>query len=102
MAGTHEPTHYADSGFLFDDFHAGDHADTLELELSAAVPSHALHFALDPDHGDAALPASDAPTTLASSGWLTVRVPRGPPATHPTRPAEFSPPLRGPPAHSLA
>lgn len=96
----HEPTHYADSGFLFGESHAQDHGDNLELELAAAVPSAQIPFADVSD--DAALPTHDHSPILATSGWMTVRTPRGPPAVHATRPADFAPPLRGPPSYSLA
>ena len=94
----HEPTHYADSGLLFGESHAHDAGDNLELELAAAVPSSAqIPFAAVSD--DSVLPAPDAVHVPARSGWMTVR---GPPAAHATRPANFAPPLRGPPSISLA
>lgn len=96
----HEAPHYADAGFLFGEFHAGDHPDTLELELSAALSGAKFQFDLAAD--DPALPVADDLRLVASSGWLTVRAPRGPPGAHETRPAHFAPPLRGPPSNSLA
>jgi len=96
----HEAPHYADAGFLFGEFHAGDHPDNLELELSAAVSPAKFQFDLTGD--DPALPVVDELNLVASSGWLTVRAPRGPPENHETRPSRFAPPLRGPPSHSLA
>lgn len=95
----HEPTHYADSGFLFGEFHAQDHGDNLELDLTAAVPIVQIPFDVS---DDPALPASDRSPAPAATGWMTVRTPRGPPAAHDTRPANFAPPLRGPPSISLA
>lgn len=96
----HEAPHYADAGFLFGEFHTGDDADHLELELSAAVSG--AKFALDLGDDDPALAVAGDLSTVASSGWLTVRVPRGPPDAHETRPSHFAPPLRGPPSNSLA
>jgi hypothetical protein len=96
----HEAPHYADAGFLFGEFHAGDHPDNLELELSSALPSAKFQFDLSLD--DPALPESRQLNPVASSGWLTVRAPRGPPEAHEARPDHFAPPLRGPPSHSLA
>ena len=95
----HEPTHYADSGFLFGEFHAQDHGDNLELDLTAAVPIVQIPFDVS---DDPALPASDRSPAPAATGWMTVRTPRGPPAAPDTRPANFAPPLRGPPSISLA
>lgn len=96
----HEAPHYADAGFLFGEFHAGDHADHLELELSAALSPAKLTIALSSD--EPALPTTAELHPVAASGWLSVRIPRGPPDAHETRPAHFAPPLRGPPTHSLA
>jgi len=95
----HEPAHYADSGLLFGEFHAGDHADNLELNLVAAIP--AIKLTLDGSDG-LVLPTMDRTFVPAIAGWMTIRVPRGPPAGPETRPAYFVPPLRGPPSHSLA
>lgn len=95
----HEPTHYADSGFLLGEFHAQDHGDNVELDLVAVVQS----VQIPPDVADdPALPVSDFSPAPAATGWMTVRTPRGPPAVHVTRPANFAPPLRGPPSNSLA
>ncbi len=96
----HEAPHYADAGFLFGEIHAADHSDNLELELSAALSP--AKFQLDLNADEPALPAADIADHVASSGWLTVRVPRGPPDAHETRPPHFAPPLRGPPSNSLA
>jgi hypothetical protein len=96
----HEPTHYADSGFVFGESHAQDHGDNLELELATAIPGARIPFFEVGD--DRALPSSVASSMPATSGWMTVRTPRGPPAPHATRPPDFAPPLRGPPSNSLA
>ena len=95
----HEPTHYADSGFLFGESHAGDHGDNLELDLASAIPVVQIPF----DAADApALPTADQTFAPAAAGWMTVRTPRGPPAVREARPPHFAPPLRGPPSNSLA
>lgn len=96
----HEAPHYADAGFLFGESHAGDHADHLELELSAALSP--TKFPLDLGVDEPALPTSTGLNVVAASGWLSDRVPRGPPVAHETRPAHFAPPLRGPPLNFLA
>jgi hypothetical protein len=96
----HETPHFADVGFLFGEFHADDHPDNLELELSAAVSAAKFQIELSGD--DPALPVADELNLAASSGWLTVGAPRGPPEVHETRSARFAPPLRGPPSFSLA
>jgi hypothetical protein len=85
---------------LFGEEHANDHPDHLEVELtSVGFPGQYL----DPD-GDTA-PALIGPDRLdptSSAGWLSVRIPRGPPVLHPARPAFFTPAPRGPPMNSLA
>lgn len=94
----HAGTHYADNGFLFGDFHVEDDGDDTEMEIvTLATPS--VHF----DLGDltAAIPASPVLVTTATR-LLTVIAPRGPPASLPSHPPHFAPPLRGPPSHSLA
>lgn len=97
----HQPTHYADNGFFFGEVHAYDHSDNLELDLAAAVASSQIPLPLD-SSDDPTLPASDRSLVPAATGWMTVRVPRGPPAAHASRPTHFAPPLRGPPSNSLA
>ncbi|MGQ0696920.1 MAG: hypothetical protein ACT4PZ_01635 [Panacagrimonas sp.] len=96
----HQPTHYADSGFFFGESHADDHSDNLELELTATVASSQIQIPLD-SSDDPALPDSDR-SLVAAAGWMTVRVPRGPPAARDSRPTHFAPPPRGPPSRSLA
>lgn len=95
----HEAPHYADAGFLFGEFHAGDHPDNLELELSASPPT--AKFLLDLSADEPALRPADIAGGVAASGWRTVGVPRGPPDQHASRPFRFVPPLRGPPSISL-
>ncbi len=95
-----EAPHYADAGFLFGEIHVDDHPDNLELELSATLSP--AKFQLDLSADEPTLCATDIADSVAPSGWLTVRAPRGPPNTHETRPPHFAPPLRGPPSISLA
>lgn len=95
----HEATHYADSGFVFGESHAGDDADNLELDLASAIPVAQIPFdsSVDP-----VLPTTNQTFVPTASGWMTVRTPRGPPAAREIRPVHFAPPLRGPPSPSLA
>ena len=100
LGHVHEKPHYADIGLVFGEAHSDDHPDNLEVDLSAtALPAKVFVSSLD----DLVVfqPAElSVPTPV--SGWLTVRVPRGPPVLHPSRPDFFTPALRGPPLHSLA
>jgi len=95
----HEQAHVADSGLLFGEVHKQDHKDNVELKAPAVVAS--AQFFLDASD-DPVLPAADLSPTPLTSGWMTVRTSRGPPAARETRPAYFVPPLRGPPTYSLA
>lgn len=94
----HETPHLADGGFFFGEFHANDHQDNQESNLSA-VQTASKFTVSEPDL--VAPPPVDRLTVAQTSGWLTVQSARGPPATHPRSPEHFTPPLRGPP-HSLA
>lgn len=93
----HEAPHFADSGLIFGESHDADHADDREVDLALATIASKVQLTADD-------PALVAPTNLALSGsigWLTARTVRGPPLATVTRPDYFSPPLRGPPSHSL-
>lgn len=94
----HEAPHLADGGFFFGEFHAYDHQDNQESDLSATLT--ASKFTVS-DADPIGPPPVDRLTIAQTSGWLTVQSSRGPPVAHPRSPEHFAPPLRGPP-HSLA
>jgi hypothetical protein len=96
----HDAPHYADSGFLFSEFHEGDHADHLELGLSAVLSPTKRWRVLERDQ--TALSGFSEVHPLDALGWRTVHIPRAMLAVRTVRPPYFAPPLRGPPTFSLA
>lgn len=97
----HEEPHVADLGLLFGESHQGDHADNQELEISAASVPAKLGSVLGSGL-DLSTPPTERFQVAAATGWLTTRVPRGPPIANPPRPDFFKPAPRGPPSNSFA
>lgn len=95
----HAGSHLADNGFLFGDYHAQDDGDDQDVDVVAAIAQ--AQFQLDFSDLVAPIPAIPALPATAQQ-LLTVIAPRGPPSAQPAVPPHFAPPLRGPPADSLA
>lgn len=95
----HAGSHFADNGFLFGDYHTQDDGDDQEVEVAVGVAPAQLQL----DFNDLTAPIPAAPVVLSNAEQLlSVLAPRGPPTTLPALPPHFVPPLRGPPANSLA
>lgn len=95
----HAGTHFADNGLLFGDYHAQDDADDQEVEIALGIAPTPVHFELL----DLSVPIPAVPAVRSTAEQLlTTLSPRGPPAALPGLPPHFVPPLRAPPADSLA
>lgn len=94
----HAGTHLADNGFLFGEHHVEDDGDDREIEPLTLAASN---FQFDLSDLDTPVPSNPLLVPVAKL-LLTVAAPRGPPSALPSHLPHFSPPLRGPPSHSLA
>jgi hypothetical protein len=98
-AHLHEAPHLADNGFLFGEFHAGDHPGHQEIDPPALI---AASKAPNTDADEIVIPATDRRTVPQPPAAVAHGSLHPVPRPHSRYPLQFSPPLRGPPPLSLA